>query len=407
MNVTVIGTGMGTGGTMTLEAWRALEQADCIIGARRLVEGLPQSLTECRLAEIREQPIADYLRRHQGLRSPCVVMSGDTGFYSGARRLLPLLSFCEVRVLPGISSPQYLASRLGIPWQGFHLVSAHGLHSAALDPAAHVRNHEQTFFLTGGQWTVRELCRALVEGGLGEARVTVGENLSYENERIVAGRADELCAGEFAPLAVMLVCREPDFAREACVAGIDDEQFIRGKAPMTKSEVRAVSLGKLALRPGDTLWDVGAGTGSVSVEAALLCRRGRVYAVECEEEAFGLLLENKAKFGVSNLFARRGLAPQALEDLPPPDALFIGGSKGNLMAILRAALAKNPCVRVVINAIALETLAQAVSALGELDFRHVDIAQIAVSRAKAVGPYHMMMGQNPVYVISGEGNGHA
>lgn len=407
MKVTVIGTGMGDGDTMTLGAWRALEQADCIIGARRLVDSLPPGLTACRLAEIREQAIVEHLRAHSEWRRVCIVMSGDTGFYSGARRLLPRLDFCEVQVLPGISSPQYLAARLGVPWQGFHLVSAHGRHGDELDPAAPVRTHGETFFLTGGEWTVQALCRALAEGGLGDALVTVGENLSYPEERIVTGRADELCAQAFAPLAVMLARRTPDFARAACVPGIDDGQFIRGKAPMTKSEVRTVSLGKLALEPADTLWDVGAGTGSVAVEAALLCRRGRVYAVECEEEAYGLLLENKAKFGVSNLFACRGMAPAALAGLPPPDAVFIGGSKGNVKAILQAALEKNPGVRVVVNAIALETLAQAVAALGELGFCRVDIAQVAVSRAKEVGAYHMMMGQNPVYIVSGEGNGHA
>ena len=390
---------------MTLGAWQALEQADCIIGAPRLVEGLPPQLTGQRVALIDPGQIVETIKQNNW-QAICLAFSGDTGFYSGARRLLPLLDFCPVQVLPGIASPQYFAAKLGLPWQSFHLVSAHGNHGDGLDPAAQVRNHSQTFFLTGGTWSAQSLCAALVEGGMGQAQVTVGENLSYPGERIVTGSAQELAGQVFDSLSVVLVSRQPDFARRCCVPGVEDEQFIRGSAPMTKCEVRTVSLAKLALEPHHCLWDVGAGTGSVGVEAALLCTHGQVHAVECQEDAFDLLLQNKAKFGVTNLFAHRGMAPQALEGLPKPHGVFIGGSKGNLLEILSAALARNPGVRVVVNAIALETLHLAMECFERLGFADVEVVQLAVSRAKNVGSYHMMMGQNPVYILSAWGPGH-
>ena len=404
MEIAVIGLGLGAQETMTLEARRALEQADCVLGARRLLESLPDCVTSRRTAEIRPQALADYLKEHSEFRRPCVVMSGDTGFYSGAKKLLPLLDFCPVRVLPGLSSPQYLAARLAIPWQDFQLVSAHGA-GEELDPAARGRVRYLNFFPPGGRWRPEKSCRARRYGVLGDADVAVGENLSYPTERICRGTAAQMQNRQFAPLAVLLARRPPDFSRQSRAAGIPDDQFLRGKAPMTKQEVRAVSLAKLAPEPEDVVWDVGAGTGSVSVEAALLARRGRVYAVECQPEAWELLQENKRKFRVGNLFPVLGMAPEALKTLPPPDGVFVGGSKGNLAAVLQEALRKNPSVRVVVNAVTLETLRQAMEAMERLGFCDMEIAQIAVSRAKSIGDYHMMTALNPVFVVSGRGPG--
>ena len=168
---------------------------------------------------------------------------------------------------------------------------------------------------------------------------------------------------------------------------------------MTKQEVRAAVLAKLAVHPGDILWDVGAGTGSVSVELALAAPRGRVYAVECKPEGCALIKANREKFRTRNLVLVEG--PAALSDLPAPDAVFIGGSKGSLAAIVDAALDKNPDARICVSAIALETLSAAVAALTAKG-RNVQVSQIAISRAKAVGGLHLMMAQNPIYLITGE-----
>ncbi len=188
--------------------------------------------------------------------------------------------------------------------------------------------------------------------------------------------------------------------------GLADETFIRGKAPMTKAEIRMVSLGKLKLKKDSVCYDVGAGTGSVSVEMALKAYEGRVYAVEKKEDALGLLQENRQKFALDHMEIVAGTAPEALEELPAPTHAFIGGSSGNLKEIVRLLLKKNPQVRMVINCITLETVGEAMECIRELEGKdasvswETEVVQLAVSRSKSVGRYHMMMGENPIYVIT-------
>ena len=227
----------------------------------------------------------------------------------------------------------------------------------------------------------------------------MGQCLGTPEEKLFRGSVKELAAGRFNSLSVLLVEAAEVLPRRA--PGLPDEAFERGDVPMTKQEVRAAVLAKLAVRPEDILWDVGAGTGSVSVELALAAPRGRVYAVECRPEGCALIKANREKFRTRNLVLVEGLAPDALSDLPAPDAVFIGGSKGSLAAIVDAALDKNPDARICVSAIALETLSAAVAALTAKG-RTVQVSQIAVSRAKAVGGLHLMMAQNPIYLITGE-----
>ena len=173
---------------------------------------------------------------------------------------------------------------------------------------------------------------------------------------------------------------------------------------MTKQEVRSAALAKLAVRPTDTLWDVGAGTGSVSVELALAAPRGQVYAVECQEEACALIRKNKKKFSAWNLQLVEGQAPQVLRDLPAPDAVFIGGTKGNMEEIVDLTLYKNRLARVCVSAIAVETLSAAVTALTSHGLE-AQVTQIAVSRTKAAGGLHLLMANNPTFLITGNCHG--
>lgn len=397
MNVTLIGMGSGQPENLTLQGLAALRQADLILGARRLLAVLPAGCTENRAAAYRPDEVAELLQA-SGAENAVLVYSGDTGFYSGASSMMEKLEALGVRarVLPGLSSIQLLAAALGRPWQGWNLVSAHG---RTCDPVAECMQGRPTFFLTGGSEDPATLCAQLAAEGFGDVQGVVGQCLGTPEEKLFRGSVKELAAGRFNSLSVLLVEAAEVLPRRA--PGLPDEAFERGDVPMTKQEVRAAVLAKLAVRPEDILWDVGAGTGSVSVELALAAPRGRVYAVECRPEGCALIKANREKFRTRNLVLVEGLAPAALSDLPAPDAVFIGGSKGSLAAIVDAALDKNPDARICVSAIALESLSAAVAALTAKG-RTVQVSQIAVSRARAVGGLHLMMAQNPIYLITGE-----
>lgn len=397
MNVTLIGMGSGQPENLTLQGLAALRQADLILGARRLLAVLPAGCTENRAAAYRPDEVAELLQT-SGAENAVLVYSGDTGFYSGASSMMEKLEALGVRarVLPGLSSIQLLAAALGRPWQGWNLVSAHG---RTCDPVAECMQGRPTFFLTGGSEDPATLCAQLAAEGFGDVQGVVGQCLGTPEEKLFRGSVKELAAGRFNSLSVLLVEAVEGLPRRA--PGLPDEAFERGDVPMTKQEVRAAVLAKLAVRPEDILWDVGAGTGSVSVELALAAPRGRVYAVECRPEGCALIKANREKFRTRNFVLVEGLAPAALSDLPAPDAVFIGGSKGSLAAIVDAALDKNPDARICVSAIALESLSAAVAALTAKG-RTVQVSQIAVSRARAVGGLHLMMAQNPIYLITGE-----
>ncbi|GAB6137051.1 precorrin-6Y C5,15-methyltransferase (decarboxylating) subunit CbiT [Halanaerobaculum tunisiense] len=183
--------------------------------------------------------------------------------------------------------------------------------------------------------------------------------------------------------------------------GIPDAEFIRGQVPMTKEEVRAVTISKLRLKKDSIVYDIGAGTGSLTVEAALQAKNGRVYAIEREVAGVKLIKDNLDKFGLDNIEVIAQEAPEALKDLPAVDRVIIGGSGGQLNKILEVVdhkLASNG--RVVINAITLDTLTTARKELERLGYK-LEICNLAVTRTKEVGQYQMLQGMNPVYIISG------
>ena len=347
--------------------------------------------------------IVGFIHAHPEYREIAVVMSGDTGFYSGAKKLLPLLAEFAPRVYPGVSSLQYLCARLKTAWDDAKVLSLHG-RGGSVVPA--VLEHRKVFALVGGAGGAQRVCEELSKAGLGHVPVAVGERLSYPDERITEGPAEELCSRAFDPLCVLLIrnknARPP--RRTAC---LPDEAFLRwtgegSTVPMTKAEVRAVSVAKLRLEPDSVAYDIGAGTGSVSVEMAGICTRGHVYAVECKPEAAALAERNKKRFGLSNLTVVEGAAPEACAPLPPPTHAFIGGTSGNMREVLEMLLAKNPAVRIVINLIALESIAEAMRCIETFGFGHTEVVQVSVAKAKKLGRYHLMNGQNPIMIITCE-----
>ena len=412
----IAGLGPGSFGAMTREVYDVILGADVIIGAARLLDSVPEDSQGKLCKAILPKDIVSAAKDGiaGGARDIAVVMSGDTGFYSGTRGLIPLLQEeqLEYKVIPGISSVQMMSAALGDPWQDWNLYSAHGkgcdavsaVMESAAESAAAGENRKagrKTFFLTGGDLGPADLAKQLADAGLGDLKIWIGEDLSYDNEKITETTCREAANGDFDALAVMLADRIPAPDNDAPAPGISDDLFVRGKVPMTKQDVRAAVIGRLGIRPGDVCWDVGAGTGSVTVEMALMSRGGKTFAVETNPEGIALIEENRRRFGAWNIKPVEGLAPEALMDLPSPDCVFIGGTKGNMGAIIDVVKEKNPDARIVITAIAVETLGEAIKALEERGWE-AEIAQVQSSYGKKVAHLNMMMANNPIFLISGK-----
>lgn len=417
--VTIIGAGPGNPDLLSRAALDAIDIADVVIGAHRALAGIdvPPDVVRCEL--VKTADIVAALTDAASWQRAVVVMTGDVGLFSGARRLVEALSGnaqVDVRVIPGISSASYLAARLARPWQDWRFASAHGV---ACDIVAEAERAGELFLVTSGGEDPSRLSGELVQAGFGDARVTVAERLSYPNERITCATASEIAGQTFDDLNVMLI----EFAGGAgspagssasraassrwpyASSGIPDELFIRGDVPMTKQEVRAVALAKLRLTATDTVWDVGAGTGSVSIEAALVARAGSVWAVERNAAGVRLIRENADAFGCGNVHAVPGVAPEALAKLPVPDAVFVGGSAGELPSIVEAALEKNSQVRLCVPCVTVETLTEACALLSGSRFKGFEACQVSAARAEAVGSHHLMKAQNPVFLVSARGAG--
>lgn len=418
-NVTIIGAGPGSPDLLSRAALDAIDIADVVIGAHRALAGIdvPPDVVRCEL--VKTADIVAELTDAASWQRAVVVMTGDVGLFSGARRLVEALSGdaqVDVRVIPGISSASYLAARLARPWQDWRFASAHGV---ACDIVAEAERSGELFLATSGGEDPSRLSGELVQAGFGDARVTVAERLSYPEERITCATASEIAGQTFDDLNVMLI----EFAGSAgspagssasraassrwpyASSGIPDELFIRGDVPMTKQEVRAVALAKLRLTATDTVWDVGAGTGSVSIEAALVARAGSVWAVERNAAGVRLIRENADAFGCGNVHAVPGVAPEALAKLPVPDAVFVGGSAGELPSIVEAALEKNSQVRLCVPCVTVETLTEACALLSGSRFKGFEACQVSAARAEAVGLHHLMKAQNPVFLVSARGAG--
>lgn len=417
--VTIIGAGPGNPDLLSRSALDAIGIADVVIGAHRALVGIdvPPDVVRCEL--VKTADIVAALTDAASWQRAVVVMTGDVGLFSGARRLVEALfgnAQVDVRVIPGISSASYLAARLARPWQDWRFSSAHGV---ACDIVAEAELAGELFLVTSGGEDPSRLSGELVQAGFGDARVTVAERLSYPDERITCATASEIAGQTFDDLNVMLI----DFAGGAgspvgsnasraassrwpyASSGIPDELFIRGDVPMTKQEVRAVALAKLRLTATDTVWDVGAGTGSVSIEAALVARAGSVWAVERNVTGVRLIRENADAFGCGNVHAVPGVAPEALAKLPVPDAVFVGGSAGELPSIVEAALEKNSQVRLCVPCVTVETLTEACALLSGSRFKGFEACQVSAARAEAVGSHHLMKAQNPVFLVSARGAG--
>lgn len=397
----LIGTGPGNPSLLTGEARKVIEKADYIFGAARVIE--PFTPRKWKKAMYLPAQILPELMKIRG-GTAAVLFSGDSGFYSGCSSMLGALKnagFSAIRVLPGISSVQMLSAKAGIAWQDAGIVSLHGVEPDVWkrDVIQRLKSHEKIFFVTSGAEDVRELCIFLQGQDMRDAQIVLGYQLSYPEERISRRSVGDMTDFDGKKgLYCGFILR--DRQNRILTHSVPDSFFIRGKVPMTKQEVRALCIEKLQLTENSILYDIGSGTGSVAVEAACLSPSVTVYAVEMLDTALDLIHQNKEKSHAFNLHVVPGRAPDALRQLPAPDAAFIGGTGGNLKEILAALYKKNPKMRGVMTAVTLESISQMSSCMRSFSVEKDEIVQVAVSRAAHLGNYHLMRAENPVYIFS-------
>lgn len=391
--IDVVSAGPGNEDLLTAQARRTLDEADAVFCADR-TQTLVGDPAVCRHLTPFSKALEDMeTLRAEGLRV-AVLLSGDAGLYS----MLPLLSERfgreALRVHPGVSSLQAFCARLGIPWQQARILSAHG---KQLTPSAlchTVRSGRMTLLLLDAEHNPRWIRQSLKDGGLENADITVGERISYPDECI--GPWEDR---EYDPLSVALIENRTAGWTPRAFA-LPDDAFIRGKTPMTRREIRAQVAAELNLIPDAVIWDIGAGTGSVTVECALQCPFGRVYAVERDPDALKLIEENIRQFHLQNVDVVAGSAPKALENLPAPTHVFLGGTGGHAAEILALLEKLDTPVRLCGTAVTLESIRVFFDLLQKK--KNFSAVQIAVSRAELMGGYHMLRAQNPVFVFSAD-----
>lgn len=414
------GIGMGNTDGITREAYHAFEEAEVIFGAERMLENLPGK--GIKVPYYRANDIISYLIEHPQYTKVAAAFSGDSSFYSGAQSMKKALEEAnekgilksETTILPGISSVSALAARFGVSWNDAVLASIHGRRTNVVNL---VRKNTKVFLLLSGKNDFEMLVNKFREAGINHVKISAGYRLSYPDEKLFTFYLDEFETKLFDLPEGVYTCliENEDCEEQILTPGIDDEIFSRTKVPMTKNEVRVLSISRLELTKNAVVYDVGSGTGSVSIECARLSPDIFVFAIEQKEEAANLTKENAVRFGLSDqIVVINKKAPEGFEELPTPTHVFIGGSSGALSDILSAIQKKlivkentkgktdkaSKGVRVVINAVSLETIAQITKLIQMYPVKHVQLTQIQASRAHKLGSYNLMQAQNPVLIAS-------
>lgn len=344
--------------------------------------------------------------------SAVVLMSGDTGFYSGTQSLYKhieamaknsenILHKVDMQIVPSISSISYLASRYNISWHDMKIVSLHGRTGHL---AHELKTNKKVFVISSGGMETSDIISELIDKGFEDCDIYIGENMSYPEEVLSHGKVADFKEHKFLELCSMIIINQ-NASPMHMTFGIEDDEFIRDKVPMTKSEIRALSVAKLGLSNEDICYDVGAGTGSVSIEMAMNVPKGKVYAIEKKTVAADLIYKNIEKFGLDNVEVIKGEASVSMEEIEAPDAVFIGGTTGKLRDILKIVFEKNPKVRVVVTAVSLESVAEINEACKYYETLgcKTDIVLVSVSNTKRVMNYTMFDAKNPVLIASIKG----
>ena len=403
-NINLVGIGLGNPNLLTKAAISALERSSVIIGAKRIVDSVKEDFPDKKyFTEYNTEKIIEIIRENID-NETAVVFSGDISLFSGSLKLFDKLKYlveekdfkdCNINTYPGISSLSYLCAKSNTDISKVKILSFHGKEELLYH---NIDSNEFTFIITSKGEGVKEICRKLISFGFFELDIILGENLSYDNERITIGTASDLLGMDISDLICMIISN-PE-ADKSIGFGLSDEVFARDKVPITKSEVRAIIMSKLDIHPDSICYDIGAGSGSVTIEMSRLAYEGKVYAIEKNPLAVELIKKNIHNFCAENIELIHAKAPDGLDNILDADKIFIGGSGGELISMMEMIFTSKKNPTIVISAITMETIAQItdIVKLAKEKGYDTEITAVNVSKSKEVGPYNMMMAQNMVFI---------
>lgn len=391
----LVGAGMAGWEGFSTRALDAVAHAGVMVGHQRHLDIFPEFKgMKMVLGDLSE--LLDFLQKTE--KAVVVLSSGDPTFFGISRFLLRNLPKERIEIFANVTSMQYAFSRIKEPWDDAIFVSAHGRGMrAAVDKIVAA---EKACVLTDKINTPAAIARELIERGAEGYEAWLCEDLGLSSEKFTRSDVRGLLGLKPSDLNILILIRtyEPTLVQYPLI-GIDDEEFQTSKKLITKQEVRAVTLAKLQLQDDLVMWDIGAGSCSVSIEASNLMPNGRIFAVEHNPQSIGIINENLKKFCARNVKLVEASAPEGLEDLPDPDRVFIGGAGGRLEEIIDAVDRRlRPDGLIVLNAVTLDTLAKAVEFLEDHGYT-VEAACVNISKTRRLTEYKMFEAHNPVYVI--------
>lgn len=402
--LTIIGIGPGSAGYVMPAAGECMRAAKAVIAARRILPMLQEICGDTNadfipMGKIKDtfRMIDDRLKRQMDV---ALVVSGDPLMYSLYKTICndPVGKDWEMEILPGIGSLQMLGAAFGETMEDARIISVHGRRKTPGSVALAVTENSKVFFLCSKEQGPGWLSQIMMDYGLFNVTVCAGANLSYEDQMLLSGKPEEMAEKEYPSLCVAMI-KNPNPRNIVRPCFLSDTDFERDKTPMTKEEIRVLILHKMKLHPDDVVWDIGAGTGSVSIECARQTPFGEVHAVERSEKAVALIQKNKEKFGTDHLTIYHGDAAEVAGTLPAPDKVFVGGSGGKLEQIMETIAGFHKDVRVVVSAVTLETIAEVETIFSKYDPDY-DVIQATVGRGRKIGSYHIMDTNNPVMIFT-------
>nr|VFK44855.1 MAG: precorrin-6Y C5,15-methyltransferase (decarboxylating) [Candidatus Kentron sp. TC] len=400
---------------LTPQALRLLRRADLVIGGTRaltLFSGKFAAGAKTRDLTGQLARVPHWIREAQEEgRRVVVLATGDPLCHGIAGFLQAHLCIEACEILPNVSMAQLACARLGIPWQDMKILSTHGPDTGEWRKEAGpahglysllraVARHDRIAIYTSPDNGPDRIARLLAaEGFGGDFRLAVAERLLRQNERVFADRSvSDVANGRFADPNILLLWRTEPRRREVPF-GLADTTYHQRKNLITKRETRAVSLARLQLRADSIVWDIGAGSGAVGLEAARLCPDGHVYAIEKNVDDCANITHNRKGLRIVNYTLTHGKAPEGLDDWPNPDAVFIGGSGGELTRLVRLCMERLKSGGwLVINFVTLENLATGIGVLQKMDAAW-DVSQIGVSRGRPILDMHRLVAETPIWIV--------